>query len=196
MDIPTSGEVFFLDKRIDILSEKELARFRRSDIGFIFQQIHLVSNLSIYENVTVSGYLLKKYSNREVENRALDLLEKTGIKELKKRLPSQVSGGQQQRAAIARALINEPALLFADEPTGALNSKTGREILNILTDINRNGQSVLMVTHDIKAAVRADRIIYLHDGQITGEMNLDKYMPDCEYDREKQVLSWLTSKGW
>lgn len=196
MDVPTSGEVYFRGIRIDNMKEKELAVFRRSDVGFIFQQMHLVSNLSIYENVTVPGYLLKKYPRKEIEQRAMSLFEGLGIKAFKNRLPSQVSGGQQQRAAIARALINEPCLLFADEPTGALNSKTGREILNILTDVNKNGQSILMVTHDAKAAVRADRIVFLHDGQITGEINLEKYMPDSEQDREKQVLSWLTSKGW
>lgn len=196
MDVPTSGEVYFEEKRIDNLKEAQLAKFRRSNIGFVFQQIHLVSNLSIFENVTVSGYLLNKHSVKEVEYRAEILLEQTGIKELKHRLPSQVSGGQQQRAAVARALINEPVLLFADEPTGALNSKTGREILKLLTDLNRAGQSILMVTHDVKAAVRADRIIYLHDGQITGETSLDKYMPDAEHDREIQILAWLNSKGW
>lgn len=196
MDTPTQGEVHFNGNRIDNLTEGELAAFRRKDIGFIFQQMHLVSNLSIFENITVPGYLLKKYSGKEVEKRAENLLEKTDIKELKYRLPSQISGGQQQRAAVARALINEPTLLFADEPTGALNSKAGNEILKLLTDLNRDGQSILMVTHDIKAAIRADRIIYLQDGQITGEMCLDKYQPDTKLDREKQVLAWLTSKGW
>lgn len=196
MDTPTSGEVHFQNTRIDQLSEKDLAKMRRGSIGFVFQQIHLVSNLSIYENVTVPGYLLKSYSRKEIENRADVLLERTGVKELKRRLPSQVSGGQQQRAAVARALINEPVLLFADEPTGALNSKTGREILNTLSDLNRNQQSILMVTHDIKAAVRANRIIYLQDGQITGEMAMEPYRLDTEVDREKQVLAWLTSKGW
>lgn len=196
MDTPTQGEVHFNGNRIDNLTEGELAAFRRKDIGFIFQQMHLVSNLSIFENITVPGYLLKKYSGKEVEKRAENLLEKTDIKELKYRLPSQISGGQQQRAAVARALINEPTLLFADEPTGALNSKAGNEILKLLTDLNRDGQSILMVTHDIKAAIRADRIIYLQDGQITGEICLDKYQPDTKLDREKQVLAWLTSKGW
>ncbi|MBC8059238.1 MAG: ABC transporter ATP-binding protein [Clostridiaceae bacterium] len=196
MDLPTSGQVSFGGRRIDNIKEKELAIFRRSEVGFVFQQIHLVSNLSIYENITVPGYLLKRYPRKEIEKRAMALLESIGIKELKTRLPSQVSGGQQQRAAIGRALINEPNLLFADEPTGALNSKVGREILNILTEVNKSGQSILMVTHDVKAAVRADRIIFLHDGQIEGEINLEKYMPDSELSREKQVLSWLTSKGW
>lgn len=196
MDTPTSGEVSFQNNRIDHLSEKELAKLRRGSIGFVFQQIHLVSNLSIYENVTVPGYLLKHYSRKEVENKAEALLEQMGVKQLMRRLPAQVSGGQQQRAAVARALINDPPLLFADEPTGALNSKIGREILSILTDLNRNRQSILMVTHDIKAAVRANRIVYLQDGQITGEMLMEPYMLDTELDREKQVLAWLTSKGW
>lgn len=196
MDKPTSGEVYFQNKRIDHLSEKELAKLRRGSIGFVFQQIHLVSNISIFENVTVPGYLLKKSSRREVENKAEGLLEKIGVKELMRRLPSQVSGGQQQRAAVARALINDPPLLFADEPTGALNSKTGREILNILTELHKNKQSILMVTHDMKAAIRANRIIYLQDGQITGEMRMEPYMLDTEQDRERQILAWLTSKGW
>ena len=196
MDVPTSGEVHFQNKRMDLLSEKSLAKTRRKNIGFVFQQIHLVSNLSIYENVTVPGYLLKNYKRKEVEKRAEELLEKTGVKELMRRLPSQVSGGQQQRAAVARALINDPTLLFADEPTGALNSKAGREILNIMTELNRGRQSILMVTHDMRAAIRANRILYLQDGQITGEMTLEPYMLDTELDREKQLLAWLTSKGW
>lgn len=196
MDKPTAGEIFFNGQRIDNLNETKLARFRRIEVGFVFQQMHLVSNLTIFENVTVPGYLLKKISNREIEARAEKLLEQTGVNELRDRLPSQVSGGQQQRAAVARALINQPAVLFADEPTGALNSKTGREILNILTELNRNGQSILMVTHDIKAAVRADRIIYLHDGLLTGEITMEPYMTDSELAREKQLLAWLTSKGW
>lgn len=196
MDTPTSGEVYFKDKRMDRLKERKLAILRRRNIGFVFQQIHLVSNLSIFENVTVPGYLLKNYKRKEVERRAGELLDKTGVRKLALRLPSQVSGGEQQRAAVARALINDPAILFADEPTGALNSKTGRDILNLMSELNRGGQSILMVTHDVKAAVRANRILYLQDGQITGEMQLEPYMLDAELDRERQVLSWLTAKGW
>lgn len=196
MDKPTSGKVYFGSNRIDNLKERALAEFRRGDVGFVFQQMHLVSNLSIFENVTMPGYLLGKKSSREIEQRAEALLAMTGIQDLRDRLPSQVSGGQQQRAGIARALINEPAMLFADEPTGALNSKTGREILDLLGQLNRNGQSILMVTHDLKAATRADRIIYLHDGQITGELTLDKYTPDAAPEREQVALAWLTEKGW
>jgi putative ABC transport system ATP-binding protein len=196
MDTPTSGKVSHGSVRVDHLCEKELAKFRRSFIGFVFQQMHLVSNLTIFENITVPGYLLNKYPRKEIEKRADDLLDRAGIKELKHRLPSQVSGGQQQRAGVARALINEPQVLFADEPTGALNSGTGREILNFLSDLNQSGQSILMVTHDVKAAVRANRIVYLHDGKITGEMELDAYCLDTACSREKQVLAWLATKGW
>jgi putative ABC transport system ATP-binding protein len=196
MDKPTAGKVYFGDTRTDNLKEAALAEFRRGDVGFVFQQMHLVSNLSILENVTMPGYLLGKKSSREIERRAVELLALTGIQDLKDRLPSQVSGGQQQRAGIARALINQPALLFADEPTGALNSKTGREILDLLGQLNRNGQSILMVTHDLKAATRADRIIYLHDGQIAGELRLEQYTPDAAPEREQVALAWLTEKGW
>lgn len=196
MDTPTAGEVYHGSVRVDQLHEKELAKFRCSFVGFVFQQMHLVSNLTIFENVTVPAYLLNRYPRKTIEKTAETLLEKAGIKELKHRLPSQVSGGQQQRAGVARALINEPQLLIADEPTGALNSSTGREILNLLSSLNQNGQSILMVTHDIKAAVRANRIIYLQDGKISGEIDLGLYSPETEYDREKQVLAWLASKGW
>jgi len=196
MDTPTSGSVHHGSMRVDQLREKDLAKFRRSSIGFVFQQMHLVSNLTIFENVTVPGYLLKKYPRKTIEKRADALLEKANIKELKHRLPSQVSGGQQQRAGVARALINEPQVLFADEPTGALNSSTGCEILNVLSDLNQNGQSILMVTHDVKAAVRANRIVYLHDGKITGEMEMDSYCPETACEREKRVLAWLAQKGW
>lgn len=196
MDLPTWGKVCYGNVRVDQLHEKELARFRRSFIGFVFQQMHLVSNLTIFENIAVPGYLLNKYPRKTIEEKADTLLEKAGIKELKHRLPTQVSGGQQQRAGVARAVINEPQILFADEPTGALNSSAGREILNVISELSKNGQSILMVTHDIKAAVRANRIIYLQDGKISGEIDLDPYRPDTEHEREKQVLAWLASKGW
>ena len=111
-------------------------------------------------------------------------------------MPSQVSGGEQQRASIARALINEPSLIFADEPTGALNSKARNEVLDLLTKVNEKGQSILMVTHDIKAAIRANRIMYIEDGKVVGDMNMPPYTEEEKKSRETQVLSWLSSKGW
>lgn len=157
------------------MKAKDIAKLRRKDFGFVFQQSSLVSNLSLFENVAVSGYLCKGKSVKEVNKRTDELLKAVGVYEVKKHLPTQVSGGQQQRASIARALITSPSILFADEPTGALNSKSGQEVLDLLTVENRKGQSILMVTHDIKAAVRANRIIYIEDGRIVGELSLSPY---------------------
>lgn len=196
MDSITSGSVYFDGKEIGSMKSKELSLFRRSYVGFVFQQMHLVSNLSVFENIAVSGYLAKKLSNKEVNKKVDELLEVMGIKDLKKRLPSQISGGQKQRAAIARALINNPALVFADEPTGALNSKSGNEVLDLLTQCNRNGQSILMVTHDVKAAVRADRILYIEDGKIVSELEMSPYKEEDKKSRETQIISWLSSRGW
>lgn len=196
MDNVTSGEVYFNEKPIHKMKNKELANFRRNEIGYIFQQMQLVSSISLYENIIVPGYLAKKFSVSEVNDRADKLLEHVNIYDCKKRLPSQVSGGQKQRAAIARALINEPKLIYADEPTGALNSKSGTDVLNLLTELNRKGQSILMVTHDVKAAIIANRIIYIEDGNISTEMNMQPYKEEDKKSRETQVLSYLASKGW
>ena len=178
------------------MKEKHLAALRQKDFGFIFQQMHLVSNLSLYENVVVPGYLNKEKSAKEVNARADELLEKMGISHIKTHLPSQVSGGEQQRCAIARAVIHEPKLLFADEPTGALNRKNTTEVLNLLTELNQNGQSILMVTHDTRAALHATRILYLEDGNVIGELTLPPYKPEEEKSRETQVNAWLTSMEW
>lgn len=196
MDRATSGEVTFEGQRIDNLKEDRLALLRRGRMGFVFQQMHLVQNLTIFENITVAGYISKKAKPKDVEAKAASLLQLVGIGQLADRLPSQVSGGEQQRAAIARALINSPALVFADEPTGALNSKSGHDILDLLSELNAEGQSVLMVTHDVKAALRADRLIYITDGKIADEMRMPKYAAENLKARESQVLSWLSSMGW
>ena len=196
MDRATAGSVMYGEKDIVKLSEKQLAKLRHSDFGFIFQQMHLVSNLTILENVTVSGYLNKKSSAAEVKSRAEELLKRMAIDRVKDNLPSQVSGGEQQRCAIARAVINEPKLLFADEPTGALNRKNTTEVLDLLTDLNKNGQSILMVTHDVRAAVRATRLLYISDGNVIGELSLAPYAPTEEKSREAQVNAWLNSLEW
>lgn len=195
LDSTTSGSVWFEESRIDHMKEKELAQMRRCKVGFVFQSINLAPNLSIYENITVPGYLCQK-NPRVVENKADELLQLMGIEQEKDRMPSQISGGQQQRAAIARAMINNPKVLFADEPTGALNSTHGQNVLDILTDINNKGQTIVMVTHDIKAACRANRIIYIRDGRIDGELSLEKYSKESFGDREQQIFYFLKSKGW
>ena len=196
MDRATAGQVSYGGKDLVKMSEKGLAGLRHTDFGFIFQQMHLVSNLSLFENIAVSGYLNKDKSAAQVKERTEKLLEQMGISHIKTHLPSQVSGGEQQRCAIARAVINEPKLLFADEPTGALNRKNTTEVLNLLTELNRSGQSILMVTHDMRAALRASRILYIADGKIIGDMTLPPYSADEEKSRETQVSAWLNSMEW
>ena len=196
MDVPTSGTVIYNNKTISDYNEKQLSLLRRGDFGFVFQQMHLVSNLTLLENVVVPGYLKKGVSASAVNERANYLLDTFGLCEAKKRLPKQTSGGEQQRAAIARALISEPALLFADEPTGALNRKNGTDVLDLLTKINHEGQSILMVTHDVRSALRANRLLYLEDGSIIGELTLPPYHADDEKARETQVSAWLSSMRW
>lgn len=196
MDRATAGQVIYNGADLVTMNEKGLAKLRYTDFGFIFQQMHLVSNLTLFENIAVPGYLNKKKSSAEVKAKAEKLLEQMSISHIKTHLPSQVSGGEQQRCAIARAVINSPRLLFADEPTGALNRKNTIEVLNLLTELNRSGQSILMVTHDIKAALRATRLLYIDDGKIIGELSLPTYDPNEEKSRETQVNAWLTSLEW
>ncbi len=196
MDQATAGQVMYGGENIVDAVEKRLASLRHSDFGFIFQQMHLVSNLSLLENIVVPGYLNKKVSVNQVKARAEELLQMMGLSHIKSHLPSQVSGGEQQRCAIARAVINNPKLLFADEPTGALNRKNTTEVLNLLTDLNQSGQSILMVTHDIRAALRATRLLYLEDGKIVGDLPLPDYSLEEEKSREAQVNAWLSAMEW
>lgn len=196
MDRATAGRVQYGKVNLTDAKEAELSRLRQTEFGFVFQQIHLVGNLSLLENVLVCGYLNKKLSGSEVKKEADRLLERMGISHIKDHLPSKVSGGEQQRCAIARAVINKPKLLFADEPTGALNRRNTVEVLNLLNELNAEGQSILMVTHDIKAAIRATRLLYLEDGKITGELTLPPYVREEEKSRETQVGAWLTSLEW
>lgn len=203
MDRPTSGKVFYRTEKkteteLTALKEKELAAFRVYEFGFIFQKVHLVGNLTLWENVLVPGYLHSGRSAAEVKAYAGKLLADMGIAEAKDRLPAQVSGGEAQRAAIVRAVINSPGILFADEPTGALNRRSTEGVLDLLSALNQAGQTVLMVTHDVRAALRANRILYLEDGNIGGELSLMPYLqeerPLC--DRETQIHAWLSSMHW
>lgn len=196
MDTATSGKITYMGKVISDYREKKLIKLRRRDFGFVFQKIHMVSNLTMLENIVVPAYLNKKFSAVETRKKAEEYIKMFGIDGVKNHLPKQTSGGEQQRAAIARALINEPRLLFADEPTGALNRKNGTEVLDLLNEINNKGQSVLMVTHDIKAAVRANRILYISDGKIIDEMSLAPYKEEETMARETQINSWLSSLCW
>ena len=171
MDKPTLGTIEYAGEEITGMSEDKLAVFRRRHCGFIFQQIHLVDSMSIMDNAISTG-MLTGQKQKMLKNKAMELFNRVGISEdLTKKFPAQLSGGEAQRGAMVRALINDPDVVFADEPTGALNSAGVKAVLDVLTDINNGGQTVLMVTHDIKSARRANRIIYLQDGKIIGELN-------------------------
>lgn len=196
MDKITEGKVIYKGKEISNFNEKQMADLRANDFGFVFQQAYLVSNLTLFENVTVAGYLNKKGSVNEVNARTDNLLRKMGADKAKNRFPSQASGGEAQRAAVARALINSPYIIFADEPTGALNKANTEEVLNILSDLNENGQSILMVTHDIRGAIRGTRILYMEDGKIIDELKLPSYKTEDAKEREIRVNEWLSALRW
>lgn len=196
MDGITSGEVSYQNRVISKLKEKDMTALRADQFGFVFQQMHLVSNLTLMENLTVTGFLDHKKPSVEVIERAKYLLETVNVSEARNRLPAQVSGGEAQRAAIARAIMNEPGLLFADEPTGALNRKNTDDVLELLSTINEEGQSILMVTHDVRAAIRANRLLYLEDGKICGEMTLPPFNYEDAKGRETQLNAWLSSMEW
>lgn len=196
MDRATGGQVIYGGRDIVKMSEKELSALRCGDFGFVFQQMHLVSNLSLFENIAVSGYLNKSRTAAQTDGRTRELLEKMGLSHILGHLPSQCSGGEQQRCAIARAVVNEPKLLFADEPTGALNRSNTVEVLNLLSELNAAGQSILMVTHDVRTALRATRIIYIADGAVIGDIDLPPYSAEDEKSREIQVNSWLSAMEW
>ena len=196
MDRATAGSVTYGGGDLVKMSEKQLTALRRSDFGFVFQQMHLVSNLSLRENITVPGYLNRKRTAAEVDRRADELLEQMGITHIKDHLPAQCSGGEQQRCAVARAIIHEPVLLFADEPTGALNKRSTTEVLDLLTALNDAGQSILMVTHDARAALRGSRVIYISDGKVVSELTLTPYAAEDEKHREAQLGAWLAAMEW
>lgn len=195
MDSITSGDVIFDGININGFKEKDMAEFRRKSVGFVFQAVNLVSDLTLFENIAITGYIADKNKN-DVNRKAVNLLRLLDMEEFKDKYPSQVSGGQMQRAAVARALINSPKVLFADEPTGALNSSQGNNVLDVMTDINNDGQTVVMVTHDLKAAVRANRILFIRDGRIDGDLKLDRYVKEKKEEREKVIYSYLSEKGW
>lgn len=196
MDKLTCGEIKYKSEVISNYNEKELTALRCGEFSFVFQQSHLVSNLTLFENIVVPGFLNKNKSANEVKKRAESLIETMNLKGAKKRLPSQVSGGEQQRAAIARALINEPSIIFADEPTGALNRNNTNTVLDLLTKVNMNKQSIVMVTHDLNSAIRGNRILYIEDGRICGELTLSPFTEQDIKSREAQVNAWLSSMAW
>lgn len=195
MDKVTSGNIIFNKKDICKMNNDELAIFRRKNCGFVFQQIYMLDKMSLMDNVLTSGLLVNN-NKKEIVTKAKELFAKVNIPEVTyKKNMNQVSGGECQRAGIVRAAINNPSIIFADEPTGALNSENSTAVLDVLTTLNNNGQSIIMVTHDKKSALRGNRIIYLKDGKICGELKLDKYKENDNIRNEK-LDQFLKEMGW
>ena len=196
MDKPTLGKVFFGDTEIQDYSNDQLAVFRRKNCGFVFQSIYLLENQNVLDNVLTGAFVVQKNSP-ELIKRVKKLLEKVGLDEaMQKKYPNQLSGGEAQRVGIVRAVINEPKILFADEPTGSLDSSSGRDVLDIFTEVHGNGQSIVMVTHDIRTALRGTRVIYLRDGKVVGEHRMTKYGGDDLKVRREKLTGFLDEMGW
>lgn len=197
MDRLTSGSVKLNNVEIGGLKEEKLADIRLSNMGFIFQDINLLKNLSLLDNVMFPALLAKNTDKSGISQKAMKLMEITGIEKLANNHITQASGGQLQRAGICRALINDPDIIFGDEPTGALDSKSASEILSILADINKKGTTVMLVTHDVKVAAKSERILYMLDGNIVAQKKMCKY-DEKQHDikeREESVMKWLVENG-
>jgi len=198
MDKMTAGSVVFKGIELSTLSEKEMSTLRLHEMGFVFQQINLLKNLGIIDNIVVSAYMAKNRNRKEVNQFAIELMEKTGITELADNDITQASGGQLQRVAICRSLINNPDIIFGDEPTGALNSKSSNEIMDIFKDINESGSTIMLVTHNVKVASKTERVLFMIDGKIEGEYNLGKFKEENKdsTEREEKLSKWLLEMGW
>lgn len=195
MDRPTLGKVWVDGEEITTYSENRLAKFRREHCGFVFQQVYLLDSMSVLDNVMAVG-LLTARDRGSVTTRAHELFDLVGLDEgSRRKMPGQLSGGEAQRAATVRAVINSPAVLFADEPTGQLNSEYGQMVLDLLSTLNERGQTIALVTHDLRTALRGTRILYLRDGSIQGELQLDPYRPD-DAARQETLTAFLAEMGW
>ena len=196
MDDLTSGSVCFNGRELSNMKKKEISELRLLEMGFIFQQMYMMKKLCVLDNIILPGYQAKR-DRAQVNKRADELMESLGIKDLANRQISEVSGGQLQRACICRALINEPKVVFADEPTGALNSKAAGEVMKELRKVNLSGTGIMMVTHSVRVAAQSDRVIYLVDGNIMGEIILGRMQSDEEIaTRDQKLNSWLMEQGW
>ena len=198
MDGATGGSVVFDGKDITKLKSNELASLRLDEMGFIFQQMYMMKNLTILDNIVVPAMESKKNSEskKEKTKRGEDLMRKLDIIEVADNDINEVSGGQLQRACICRSMINKPKVLFADEPTGALNRTASNEVMKELVKLNEEGTTIMMVTHDAKVAAKCSRVLYIVDGNIKGEYNSPKEKDVQEKDRERMLNNWLMELGW
>lgn len=201
MDSITAGKVDFFGKDISKMDAGEMSDLRLDEMGFIFQQMYMLKNLSIYDNIILPAYQSKnnkeKEKRAEINERAKELMHKLGISDIAENDITEVSGGQLQRACICRSLINKPRMIFADEPTGALNQQNSKEVMKELNRINAEGTTVMLVTHDMKVAAKSDRVLYIEDGNIKGEYTFGKYTEqENAKDRERKLSNWLMEMGW
>lgn len=198
MDTITAGEVDFYGEDISKMSEKELATLRLDEMGFIFQQMYMMKNLTVLDNIILPACQSKKNQEKrsEIAKRGLELMHKLEIAHIANNDITEVSGGQLQRACICRSLMNRPKIIFADEPTGALNRVASEEVMEELTKINQEGTTILLVTHDVKVAAKCKKVLYLVDGNVKGEYNFEKEMQGDLRKREKELNNWLVDMGW
>ena len=196
MDQADEGEVLFGGVDIVSLNEDEKARLRLSKMGFVFQQMNVLTNLNIIDNIVLPAVHANKKQKREHYERAQALMDDFQIGDLAERRVSEVSGGQLQRACICRSMMMKPEIIFADEPTAALNQAAVTDVIEAFLKINREGTSILLVTHDSKIAGICERILYILDGEIKGELKLGKYTHDDAKEREKRTIRWLEEMGW
>lgn len=198
MDKTTSGSVCFDGQEISTLTENALADLRLHKMGFIFQQSHMLKNLDILDNIVLPAYKAKKADRSGVVEKTKKLAAKTGIAGVLDHDITAVSGGQLQRAGICRALINDPKIIFGDEPTGALNSAATGEVMDILADINASGTTVMLVTHDAKVAAKSERVLFMIDGKVVAELTMGKYdrAESDAKEREEKLSAWLSELGF
>ncbi|MCG7345988.1 ABC transporter ATP-binding protein [Sporosarcina sp. ACRSL] len=194
-DSVDSGKVLFEGKDISAASENELSDIRRNKIGFVFQQPTMLKNLNILDNIILPSMRDNRKSVARISEKARGLMKRVGIAELENRDITQVSGGQLQRAGICRAIMNNPKIIFGDEPTGALNSKSAEEIMDIFSEVNAEGTAVMLVTHDAKVAARTERIMFMRDGKIVSELKLPKFDGENINDRVEEVTVKMLEIG-
>ena len=193
LDKPTSGEVTLDGQKLSQIKEKEIASFRRDNLGFVFQDFNLLDTFSLQDNIFLPLVLAGGMNFEEMNNRLRPIARKLGIYELLQKYPYEVSGGQKQRAAVARALITSPSIILADEPTGALDSKATDELLSLFSDINAEGQTILMVTHSVKAASHAGRVLFIKDGELFHQIYRGECSNEELYQKISDTLTMLTT---
>ena len=196
MDKMTAGEVVFCGRDMSGLSENELARMRLDNMGFIFQQMYMMKNLSILDNIILPACKSDKIkeNRKETVRRGRELMRRLDIIDIADNDINEVSGGQLQRACICRSMINKPDMIFADEPTGALNRASSEEVMKELAKLNEDGTTVMLVTHDAKVAAKCTRVLFIVDGNIKGEYNINR--EQSQRDRERALNNWLLEMGW